>query len=133
MILKHPCAYSGCRQLIPVSKRYCEKHQYIQDQKNKQYEKDYNQTRYERNPLTANYHTMRWKRLRENVLARDNYLCQECLKKGLITQASQVDHLESAVTRPDLFWDMDNLDSKCASCHTRKTLQEQKEKRKDKS
>lgn len=134
MELKHSCKWPTCHRLVNIDERYCSMHQQKGEQldlkRQSKYEHNYNQVRYEKNPLTKNYHSTEWKKLRESVLARDNHLCQECLKKGLITQASHVDHIQSAISRPDLFWDMNNLQSLCASCHTRKTIEEQRDKKK---
>lgn len=126
MKLLHCCAYSSCHQLIPLDQKYCPIHKKYEVKQKQEWNKTYNKTRYEKNSLTANYHTTTWKKLREAVLARDNHLCQECLRQGYIEEAKHVDHIEPAVKRPDLFWQMDNLQSLCASCHTKKTIEEQR-------
>jgi 5-methylcytosine-specific restriction protein A len=63
-----------------------------------------------------------WRRLREQVLQRDKYLCQPCLKLGRPTEATQVDHITAlAKGGTDK---MDNLQAICTPCHERKSLEE---------
>lgn len=61
-----------------------------------------------------------WRRLRELILQRDQYLCQPCKRKGKPTLATQVDHIvplaKNGTDKPD------NLQSICEPCHERKTL-----------
>lgn len=60
-----------------------------------------------------------WEKLRDIVLARDNYLCQICLESYRITPATEVDHiLPKAKGGTD---DPDNLQSICNDCHKIKT------------
>jgi len=63
------------------------------------------------------YCSARWRKVRASKLQIDP-LCSQC---GRI--AEHVDHLR-AVDGPDdpRFWLWANLDSKCASCHSRKTI-----------
>jgi 5-methylcytosine-specific restriction endonuclease McrA len=63
-----------------------------------------------------------WVKLRLHIMARDKYLCQECLKEGRTTLANQVDHiLSKAKGGKD---NMNNLQSLCEPCHDRKTIEE---------
>lgn len=62
------------------------------------------------------YYTARWGRVRKQVLARDHYLCRECGEPG-----NQVDHVLRAEERPELFWQLENLQTLCRTCHSRKT------------
>ena len=60
-----------------------------------------------------------WIKLRNVILARDKHLCQPCLAKGLLTAATEVDHVISkAKGGTDA---MENLRSICSPCHRRKT------------
>lgn len=129
----HECRWKTCRKLIPINEKYCKEHkqkgEQLDDSHRGGYEKKYNQSRYQKNPLTANYHTKMWRKLRMAVLTRDNHLCQNCLRHHYIKPASHVDHIKPAIDYPDLFWDMDNLQSLCVECHTRKTNEEQRLKK----
>lgn len=70
-----------------------------------------------------------WDKLRKQVLKRDNYLCQECLREGRLTPLGvrprdhAVDHIEAkAKGGTDA---MTNLQSLCAPCHDRKTARDE--------
>lgn len=63
------------------------------------------------------YFTPTWKAAREAAAARDNYLCQRCLKRGRITPFDLVHHIEPLELRPDLALVLENLLSLCWSCH----------------
>ena len=68
------------------------------------------------NAATRGYCSDRWRRLRASKLQLDPR-CSACGQR-----ATDVDHLQR-VEGPDdpRFWDFKNLDSKCHSCHSRKT------------
>jgi 5-methylcytosine-specific restriction endonuclease McrA len=48
------------------------------------------------------YKCKAWRLLRENILAKYHYECQECLKKGKYTRAHTVHHVNELKKRPDL-------------------------------
>lgn len=70
-----------------------------------------------------------WKNLKEEVLREQHYECQECLKKGILTKAYTVHHVNFVKNRPDLalsktYTDDDGnekmqLESVCEECHNR--------------
>ena len=66
----------------------------------------------------------RWRKVRALKLEADPF-CSVCLKAGRMTPATDVDHLER-VDGPDdpRFLDWSLLDSKCHSCHSRRTAVE---------
>ena len=39
------------------------------------------------------YHSKAWKLARKQALARDHYLCQECLRQGIVRTANTVHHI----------------------------------------
>ena len=64
------------------------------------------------------YHTKAWLLLRAIALARDNHLCQRCLKKHhLLTAATTVHHIKPIETHWHLRLVLTNLLSLCATCH----------------
>lgn len=67
------------------------------------------------------YRSARWRALRLEVLRRDDFKCTQCGTRGRL----EVDHVIPIRKRPDLAYDMSNLQSLCASCHTKKTRIEQ--------
>ncbi|PHP68194.1 endonuclease [Zhengella mangrovi] len=64
-------------------------------------------------PWRAWYSTERWQRLRDLVFARDGYVCQQtgtlCSGTGNDWNAPVADHKIRHDGDPDLFWDLDNL------------------------
>nr|WP_240754574.1 HNH endonuclease signature motif containing protein [Lampropedia aestuarii] len=63
-----------------------------------------------------------WRRLREQILRRDLYLCQVCKREGRLTEATEVDHItnksEGGTDEPK------NLQAICTCCHKSKTAME---------
>lgn len=53
-----------------------------------------------------------------------NRLCAVCLKNGVTTEATELDHIQRAVDRPDLFNDESNWQPLCRDCHEQKTQRE---------
>ncbi|MBI9015479.1 MAG: HNH endonuclease [Clostridiales bacterium] len=65
------------------------------------------------------YHSSAWRKLRQHVLIRDNYLCQECLKESHITSAEIVHHIIEIKDDPSLSLKADNCISLCKACHNK--------------
>ncbi|MGE0583468.1 MAG: HNH endonuclease [Steroidobacteraceae bacterium] len=63
-----------------------------------------------------------WRKLRALVLARDQGLCQACLKTGRTTPATQVDHIRPKATGGTD--EPSNLQSLCRPCHDEKSRRE---------
>lgn len=63
------------------------------------------------------YHTPAWRRMRQLALHRDKYLCQECLRQGKITPATEVHHIKPLEEYPELALNINNLESLCWECH----------------
>jgi 5-methylcytosine-specific restriction protein A len=63
----------------------------------------------------------RWRALRRQYLAQ--FPC--CATRGCTQPASEVDHIISVRTRPDLRLAWFNLRSLCKPCHSRRTAREQ--------
>ena len=57
----------------------------------------------------SRYKTARWRRLREAVLRRDGYLCQESKRFGKTKAATTVHHIFPAKDYPYLFFNPLNL------------------------
>jgi 5-methylcytosine-specific restriction protein A len=66
-----------------------------------------------------------WRKLRAQVLARDEGLCQACLAAGRTTVAEQVDHvIPKAAGGTD---DLANLQALCRECHDEKSRREMRD------
>ena len=63
-----------------------------------------------------------WNKLRLKALERDRHLCQMCLKRGVYTTATDVDHIVPLAQGGSD--EMENLQSLCHECHKQKTCQE---------
>ena len=64
-----------------------------------------------------------WKALRLAKLKADP-LCWWCLRKGVLTAANTVDHIEPITERPDLRLVWSNLRSGCKPCHDAHTARQ---------
>ena len=61
-----------------------------------------------------------WRRARKAFLQL-HPLCVECMKRGVLTPATVVDHIMPHRGDQRLFWDESNWQSLCATCHNKKT------------
>ena len=75
-------------------------------------------TRHERGYGTA------WVKTRARIMKRDHGLCQVCARKGLVTVATQVDHIVNKASGGSD--DDDNLQAICTPCHDAKTALERR-------
>lgn len=71
-----------------------------------------------RRPWLRWYGLARWQRMRATQLAAEP-LCRFCLDGEHVTEAMIADHVEPHRGSEALFWDPGNLQSLCASCHSR--------------
>ena len=102
-----PCSYPGCT--ILVRRGRCDVHRgTVIDRHNQDGQRLYN--------------TVRWHQLRHAQLARQPW-CEECLKQGIYTPATDVDHKERHEGDPVRFFG-GPLQSLCHNCHSRKTASE---------
>jgi 5-methylcytosine-specific restriction endonuclease McrA len=76
----------------------------------------------EANEYRKLYQTKQWRILRERALLRDAFTCQRCkcmLKRGKShPQSAVVHHIEAHKGDHDKFFDLDNLQAVCWSCHS---------------
>lgn len=63
------------------------------------------------------YKSTRWKKLRERILRRDHYQCQESKRYGRLRQADTVHHIFPLSAFPEYAWEEWNLISLSASEH----------------
>ncbi|TQI67359.1 5-methylcytosine-specific restriction protein A [Clostridium sp. KNHs216] len=113
---KRPCAYPGCGRLA-ISGQYCVEHQ-------KQTDSHYNH--FQREPETNKRYGRTWKRIRDRFI-KAHPLCEACKKSGRLTPAEEVHHilpLSQGGTN-----DVHNLMALCKACHSRITLEANKNNR----
>ena len=67
------------------------------------------------------YKTQAWKKTRAAIWSRDRGLCVDCLKRGLLTPAEEVHHVEPLtpenISDPSVTLNPANLVSLCRECH----------------
>jgi len=107
-----PCGKPGCGEL--TRKRYCDKHQAEANKTYDQHGRDKERKRF--------YDGEPWRAVRARKLAQDRF-CEECRKGGTLVLATHVDHIVE-IKDGGAKLDMENLQSLCHSCHSRKTMQE---------
>jgi 5-methylcytosine-specific restriction protein A len=113
---KKICNRPGCNELIDITERYCLKHT-ENATSNKPFE----------NAKRSNggfYNTCRWRMLRKQHL-KENPYCVKCGNRDSLT----VDHVVPPRGNEDLFFDLDNLQTLCETCHRAKTSMEIRKRR----
>jgi 5-methylcytosine-specific restriction endonuclease McrA len=65
----------------------------------------------------------RWEKASKLFLG-DNPLCVECQKQGVVKAADCVDHIVPHKGDYERFWNDENWQALCVSCHARKTRRE---------
>lgn len=120
--MRKQCKHKGCHKLAELKHNFCSVH--IADEE--KYKKRYIRydKKYDRESRWVEgskfYKSHNWQKFRETILARDNYLCQKCLSKGIIKNANTVHHIIE-IRNPE-GWDR-RLDSSncitiCPKCHS---------------
>lgn len=66
----------------------------------------------------------KWQRARLGFLFK-NPICETCKAKGIVTEATVVDHVIPHRGDQKLFWDTSNWSAKCKPCHSEKTALEE--------
>ncbi|WP_342986008.1 HNH endonuclease [Clostridium saudiense] len=111
------CKSRGCYKLTRNESAYCDEHIEEFEKKEKERRKNFNSYYNKNNKYNKFYWTQKWKQLREYVLARDDYLCQDCLNNKVITEATEVHHIEKIRKAWDKRYDPDNCIALCSECH----------------
>ncbi|WP_430534459.1 HNH endonuclease [Listeria rocourtiae] len=70
----------------------------------------------------AFYKSKEWRNVREQVLKRDNFECQECKRQGRVSTDKRldVDHILELEYYPELALVLDNLETLDFECHNKK-------------
>lgn len=102
-----PCATPGCGRL--TDGRFCDAHE-------REHHRDHDQKRRAAQPWRAWYNTARWRVLRSWRLSTEP-LCRMCRDAGLTTAASVADHIDPHRGDEAKFFDPENTQSLCKSCH----------------
>lgn len=106
---KVPCKHPGCPVLVPYGQSYCETHKRLHPEAT-------------RSAGSRGYGS-RWQR-ESKAFLRKHPLCVACQKNGKYTKATVVDHVRPHRGDAVLFWDKQNWQPLCKSCHDKKTRAE---------
>ena len=116
------CNAIACRALIPFDVSHCDKHIGVSKRETN---RAYDDMRMREEPhIRAFYADTRWRKLSEQAKRRDDYMCQECLSKGIYTIGNVADHIIEVKDDWDRRWDINNLQTLCVKCHNKKTREE---------
>ena len=105
---KTPCQHPGCPELVEAGEKYCPTHLPLHAGEGAERNKAYNS---------------QWRKARRLFLSAHPW-CEECLKEGRYTPATDVDHIIAHRGDGALFWDQSNWRALCHSCHSKKTRRE---------
>lgn len=105
-----PCAYKGCGNLVESG--YCEVHRAMAAAAAPEHHREWQHL----------YNSARWRKIRARQMRREPW-CAECLKRGVFTPSTDVDHITPHRGDIVLFF-RGPLQSLCHSCHAKKTAME---------
>lgn len=125
MPLKRICNKSGCNELIDYGNRYCDEHVDVGKVNEAERQKHYDKYRRDQKSKSF-YDSVEWRKVRQVVLIRDNYLCQDCLDNNKITPYDVVDHIIPIRVDWSLRLELTNLRPLCYSCHAIKTAEDKR-------
>lgn len=113
------CGWTGCRHLTDGS-YYCPEHKAAADKKREEYKKQHScfSPRGKSAEYNDLYRSARWRRERAIFLKEHPY-CYLCGADAKI-----VDHIHPHHGNLELFWDSNNWQPMCISCHSAKTMRE---------
>ncbi len=128
-MVKKYCAFGGCKRLVNLNERYCDKH--------KPKDSHISKTSDYANEI---HKSSRWRKT--SLLYREaNPICEQCLKAskragkglderaGMINLATSVDHIKSLAEGGEPY-NWNNLMSLCSYHHSLKSQQEREQKNK---
>ena len=95
--------------MVEAGRLYCEKHLPLHPEATR--------------PAAKRGYNRRWQKARKSYLEA-HPLCVQCAKQGKYVRATVVDHIIPHRGDQKLFWDQNNWQSLCKSCHDKKTLTE---------
>ena len=114
---KRPCSYPGCPKL--TDGRFCTEHE---KQEAVRYEK------YGRDPAIRRRYGRAWKRIRDQYI-QSHPLCEQCGQEGRLTPAEEVHHILPLANGGT--HDAGNLMALCKSCHSRITVADSNQHRRE--
>ena len=124
-MLKRLCNYSGCDNTAEPGHTYCAKHLVESQKKHQEWLENHKKKPFENAVRTNSYNNSEWRRLRKEVLKRDNYQCRQC---GATAEESgfplEIHHIMAPKGDKELFYNINNCVTLCKLCHAKVTQQE---------
>ncbi len=117
-----PCRVRSCCHRTTLDHGYCEQHRNRQTVRSSTTSKSSGWSHWRQGSSHKRGYGHQWTKLRSQVMRRDSWFCQMCLKSGRFTKASCVDHIRPKSRGGDDA--LSNLQSLCDSCHRMKTQAE---------
>ncbi len=109
------CRHPGCGRLIDEP-GYCERHLRVENDRKAFVDR-------RRGNSHARGYTHQWHKER-TLFLKSSPLCASCERVGRLTAATVVDHIVPHKGNHELFWDEQNWQALCVSCHNSKTARE---------
>lgn len=114
---KKPCTYPGCGRLVEGGgKSRCDLHRKKEERERSA------RRRADPTDDVHLYRSARWRSARA-LFMRQHSMCAQCKRDGALTPATEMDHIISVKDGGE-FWDLNNWQSLCHACHSRKTMRE---------
>lgn len=119
---KRPCCFKGCKNYQEIGS-YCKEH--YEQRKRAMIKRRFEWLKEHSARTNSNDkgYNSAWSRASKAYL-KQHPLCAECMRHGILTPATEVDHIIPHKGNKDLFWDSSNWQSLCHSCHSKKTFNE---------
>lgn len=118
------CRFPSCNTLVrgPFCGQHAAHYQAIEkEQKEKRLKKLFdNKLKTEKTKNSSKPYNSRWQKARK-VFLLDYPCCAEHLKQKEYVPATHVDHIVPHCGNNELFWNRNNWQSLCHSCHSKKT------------
>ena len=111
---KRTCLKPGCSEL--TIDKYCTKHQEERQQQLNEADKA-------RGTAAQRGYSSQWRKARAGFL-RKHPRCVHCMREGILTEATVVDHIIPHKGDKVLFWDRTNWQPLCKRHHDIKTVKE---------
>ena len=118
------CKHPGCRRSVPRGVDFCGHHKSDAEKHAAAARKarEARRTAFKGSSAKRGY-GYRWQKLRNRFIAQHPF-CEQCMKQGRLTIATDIDHIKPHRGDPILLFDEENLQALCHACHSRKTASE---------
>ena len=114
------CKHPGCRRSVPRGVDFCGQHKSDAEKHAAAARKAREARRTAFKGASAKrWYGYRWQKLRNRFIAQHPF-CEQCMKQGRLTIATDIDHIKPHRGDPILLFDEENLQALCHACHSPK-------------